>query len=650
MLWTANQVAWTVREILLHVPIPDPFFFDIILFFHTVPLIAAIAWRPDQRKKEGRIFLSLLSFLMLLGWWIFLYAFIVFPHQYVVLNVSRYNEYYDQLFGLENILLLAVLGLATWTSSGGWRRLYAHFTGASLLYAVNSQLLDRAAANNTYYSGSLYDVPLMATIAWMAAAAMSSREWELKTVDFNLNRRLKKIVPQLAMLAILSLPMLGVWTVFIDQSPGQSRVFRVYAVLAAMLILGAFVFLRQYLQDQTLMALLQESRRAYESQKQLQTQLVQKEKLASLGNLIAGAACEIEYPLNAIMSYSEQLWSKEKLTEEQNTMVRKIVTQAQRTRELVVNLLSFAQQAPGEKILVDLGLIKPGHANARGAPPSGQNQSELLSIRISPTCTETPTSYFKDSSKSSRTPWTRLRKSAADPSKSRPATRDRNLPPVLRQRPRHSQSATRFRSLLYDQACRQRHGPWPERRLRRHSGSRRPDYLPEQSPRRRCLSRSPSRHHRTCRASAGPLEPNLPIFDRLTRALPLRRSASCTINCDARSTDLTHSSARVLEFEALRELLRGYTSSPLGQARIAALDSIDRSTWIEHQQELTSEIREFRRVGGRFEFSGLIEVGPLVEKSRIAGVALETTDIRDVILVVDRAAEWREICSIPRPP
>ena len=32
-----------------------------------------------------------------------------------------------------------------------------------------------------------------------------------------------------------------------------------------------------------------------------------------------------------------------------------------------------------------------------------------------------------------------------------------------------------------------------------------------------------------------------------------------------------------------------------------------------------------------------------MEKSRIAGAALETTEIRDVILLVDRAAEWREI-------
>ena len=112
-------------------PIPDPFLFDIILFFHAVPMIAAVAWRPDLVKKEGRIHLSLLNFLMLLGWWIFLYAFIVFPHQYVVLNVHLYNLYYDRLYGLENGLLLAVLGLAAWTSSGGWRRLYLHFLAPS---------------------------------------------------------------------------------------------------------------------------------------------------------------------------------------------------------------------------------------------------------------------------------------------------------------------------------------------------------------------------------------------------------------------------------------------------------------------------------------------------------------------------------------
>jgi DNA mismatch repair protein MutS2 len=110
---------------------------------------------------------------------------------------------------------------------------------------------------------------------------------------------------------------------------------------------------------------------------------------------------------------------------------------------------------------------------------------------------------------------------------------------------------------------------------------------------------------------------------------------------------LTHTSARVLEFDSLRDLLRGYASSPLGQGLIAHLAPSTDREWIENQQQLTTEIREFRRVGGRFDFSGLLDVTKLAEKSRITGSALETTEIRDVLLVVDRAAEWREITLSP---
>ena len=108
-----------------------------------------------------------------------------------------------------------------------------------------------------------------------------------------------------------------------------------------------------------------------------------------------------------------------------------------------------------------------------------------------------------------------------------------------------------------------------------------------------------------------------------------------------------HTNARLLEFESLRELLQGYASSPLGRMRIAELQPSLDGEWIANQHQLTTEIREYRRVGGRFEFAGLPEVGKLLEKSRIAGAALETTEIRDVVLVADRAAEWREIVQQP---
>jgi len=106
---------------------------------------------------------------------------------------------------------------------------------------------------------------------------------------------------------------------------------------------------------------------------------------------------------------------------------------------------------------------------------------------------------------------------------------------------------------------------------------------------------------------------------------------------------MTHRSARVLEFDALRELVRGYTSSDLGRVRVAQLAASTDLAWIQNQQRLTGEVREFRRVGGNFNFYGLTPISDLLEKAGISRVALEALEIVSVITVVDRAAEWRDV-------
>jgi len=110
---------------------------------------------------------------------------------------------------------------------------------------------------------------------------------------------------------------------------------------------------------------------------------------------------------------------------------------------------------------------------------------------------------------------------------------------------------------------------------------------------------------------------------------------------------MANSSARVLEFESLRDLVRGYAVSDLGRARVLALLPTVDLVWIENQHRLTCEIREFRRVGGGFEFARLIDVSRLLDKSHIAGAALDTLEIRDVLAIIERAAEWRAIANNP---
>ncbi len=124
---------------------------------------------------------------------------------------------------------------------------------------------------------------------------------------------------------------------------------------------------------------------------------------------------------------------------------------------------------------------------------------------------------------------------------------------------------------------------------------------------------------------------------------------SCTIENKPMSppSPIQNSSERVLEFDQLRQLLAIYTSSPLGHEQVIQLTPSRDRQWIERQQRLTEELRGFLRAGGHFDFHGLLDPTALVNKSRISGAALEVAEIRDLLLVADRAAEWREIALHP---
>jgi len=358
VLWWANLALWVYWEVLMRHSVPDPFFGDVVLFVHVIPFMAAVALRPHRAQPEKKLFLSTLNFLMLLLWWIFLYAFIVFPDQYVVVHRALYSRNYDVLYRVENFLLIVALGFLAWRTSGGWGRIYRQLFVFAGLYSLTSIVITTAFAKGRYYSGSLYDVPFMASICWLVLAGLTAREeGRIRPSELPKDHRWLALAPRFAMIAMLSLPVIAGWAAFFDPSPVEVRRFRLFITLLTSLVLGLFVFAKQYFLDHERVRLLRDSQRSLEELQRLQTELVHREKLASLGNLVAGAAHEINNPLTAVLGYSDLLANQHGLQREQVAMAQKIGQQARRARDLMAGLLSFAQRAPSVKAMVDLAAV-----------------------------------------------------------------------------------------------------------------------------------------------------------------------------------------------------------------------------------------------------------------------------------------------------
>jgi signal transduction histidine kinase len=82
---------------------------------------------------------------------------------------------------------------------------------------------------------------------------------------------------------------------------------------------------------------------SYETLKNTQTQLIQREKLASIGQLIAGIAHELKNPLTSVISYAQLVLDTVGPTWEHIDQLRAVQTNAKRCKELIENLLHYSR-------------------------------------------------------------------------------------------------------------------------------------------------------------------------------------------------------------------------------------------------------------------------------------------------------------------
>ncbi len=246
--WLTFQSLWTYFEVLVRREVPNPFVGDVILFLHLVPVMGAFAIQPHLKRSERTGGLGVLDFVLLFVWWLYLYCFVVIPWQYVHFNEEVYGRSFDYVYFTEHGVVLLAAVILWVRSSGNWKTIYGHLLGASLLYALGSVAASVAIDYGDYYTGSFYDVPIVAAMAWFGATAVMARRVHL-TADppkHLEDAKQREWVAWMAMITILSLPVLAAWTHFKSGALLEVRNFRLLLTLATIMVMGAVLGLKQY--------------------------------------------------------------------------------------------------------------------------------------------------------------------------------------------------------------------------------------------------------------------------------------------------------------------------------------------------------------------------------------------------------------------
>ena len=278
-MWLCTHVLWTYFEVFLRQDTPNPFVGDVVLFLHVVPMMAALVVQPHIQRNDHSLRLVSLDFFLLLTWWLYLYLFIVIPWQYVSPDVDTYGHSFDALYACEQVVLMVGVGLVWKRSHGSWHTVYGQLFKAALFYSVGSILAGLAIDFHQYYTGSLFDVPLVAGMAWFAVVGIVARRSSSdRPIDQEPRHSHSMWTARLAMIAVFSTPLMVAWAEFGGSAPPRVRSYRLFLTVAAMVFMGTLVFLKQHWMDRELLHLLRLSRQNLDEMCQLKDELESKEQ------------------------------------------------------------------------------------------------------------------------------------------------------------------------------------------------------------------------------------------------------------------------------------------------------------------------------------------------------------------------------------
>ena len=244
-LWFSDQMVWITYDLILQKKVPAMVSADALLFLAGAPMFAGLLLRPHRQPSERSARLGALDFLLLVLWWLCLYVSFVVCWQYVSPNEAAYNRNFDLLSAAEAILLACVVAVFWHQSSGRWKTFYAFFCGAVVFNGITFFLLNRAIEKDVYFTGSWYDIPYAASFALFTAVAIRGQGLSAlpeTAADGSYNFWMAN----LAMMAVLSLPVIAIYALLGPQMPPQAERFRVLVTLVTMFMMALLLFIQHH--------------------------------------------------------------------------------------------------------------------------------------------------------------------------------------------------------------------------------------------------------------------------------------------------------------------------------------------------------------------------------------------------------------------
>jgi diguanylate cyclase (GGDEF)-like protein len=242
-LWLGDQLVWIAFDLFLKKKVPAMYPADALLFLAGAPMIAGVLLRPHREASERSARLGVLDFLLLLLWWLYLYVSFVVCWQYVSPNEGAYNRNFDWLSGTETILLASILLLFWRESSGRWKIFYGCFCGAVVFNGVWFYVLNRAIERDVYFTGSWYDIPYSGSFALFTAVGLLGTGLS-PALGTPADESYGSWMSNLAMMAVLSLPIIAICALLDPRLPLPASHFRVLATLATMFVMAFLLFIQ----------------------------------------------------------------------------------------------------------------------------------------------------------------------------------------------------------------------------------------------------------------------------------------------------------------------------------------------------------------------------------------------------------------------